>query len=60
MKKVPDNPEFECFTAAMQQILTVSKEELLRRMEAEKSEKLARKAASASRDSAVSSTSAAS
>jgi len=36
MKTPPDNPEFARFTSAMRQIMTVSKTELNRRMEAEK------------------------
>ncbi|HSY03765.1 MAG TPA: hypothetical protein VK819_16500 [Acidobacteriaceae bacterium] len=36
MKTPPDSPEFARFTAAMQDIMKVSKTELLRRMEEEK------------------------
>ena len=39
MKKPPDNPEFARFTDAMRQIMGVSKTELQRRIEAEKTEK---------------------
>jgi hypothetical protein len=36
MKTPPDNPEFRAFTEGLKQILTVSKPELKRRMEAQK------------------------
>ena len=52
MKTPPDNPEFAKFTNAMRDVLKVSKEELNRRMEAERLSK-----SSASRDSDASSTS---
>ena len=39
MKKPPDSPEFERFTEAMRQVLTVSKAELQRRMEEEREKK---------------------
>ena len=35
MKKPPQNPEFERFTEAMRHIMTVSREELQRRIEAD-------------------------
>ena len=50
MKQPPDNPEFAKFTLAMRKILSVSKTELNRRIEAEKQAK-----SSASRDSVASS-----
>jgi hypothetical protein len=50
MKTPPDNPEFAKFTNAMRDVLKVSKEELNRRMEAERLSK-----SSASRDSGASS-----
>jgi hypothetical protein len=39
MKKPPDNPEFRRFTNAMRDLLKVSKTELQRRMEDEKTAK---------------------
>lgn len=39
MKTPPDTPEFARFTEAMQQILSVSKEDLQKRMDAEKQER---------------------
>ncbi len=39
MKKPPDNPEFRRFTSAMRDLLKVSKTELQRRMEDEKTAK---------------------
>ncbi len=46
MKKPPDNPEFQRFTSAMRDILKVSKTELQRRMEDEKTAKRTSKASS--------------
>jgi hypothetical protein len=57
MKKPPDNPEFAKFTAAMRQIMGVSKTTIREREEAEKKEKGKRIKTSASRVPAVSSTS---
>jgi hypothetical protein len=42
MKKAPNNPEFARFTTAMRKIMKVSKIELQRRMEAQKTAKRAR------------------
>jgi hypothetical protein len=44
MKKPPNNPEFARFTDAMRTIMSVSKDELKRRMEAEKKGKRAKRA----------------
>ena len=51
MKPPPDNPEFERFTEAMRHIMSVSREELQRRIEADsrKTGKRPKKTASASR-----------
>jgi len=51
MKPPPDNPEFRRFTAAMREMMKVSKEEMNRRIEAAKR----KPKTSASRDSSVAS-----
>jgi len=48
MKKPPDDPEFAKFTAAMRGIMKVSKEELNRRIEAERISKQKHKEAKVS------------
>lgn len=48
MKTPPDSPEFAKFSQAMRDILGVSKEELQKRIDAEKREREAKASASAS------------